>query len=91
MCKPTYEQINEFIRKGEKIRCLASVHVTKDDYIDFESCKDIDDFIKTLKESKENLKDTFWMIHHCSYKYVMHNIANMNCVMPTHVCPHKHH
>ena len=50
MCKPTYEQIDKLVRKGKKFRCLASVRVTKDDYIDFE---DVDELIKTLKKSKE--------------------------------------
>ena len=88
MCKPTYKQIDKLVSKGKKFKCVASVRVNKDEFVEFESCKDIDKLIKTLKKSKENLRDTLWMIHHCSYKHVMHDIANMNFIMPPHICPH---
>ena len=91
MCKPTYEQLDKLVRKGKKFRCLASVRVAEDEYIEFKSCEDIDDLIKSLKKSKENLRDTLWMIHHCSYKYVMRDIANMHCIKPPHICPHMVH
>ena len=58
MCKPTYEQIDKLVRKGKKFRCLALINIDKDLNLDFQSCEDIDDMIKKLKQSREDLRDT---------------------------------
>ena len=86
MCKPTYKQIDKIIRKGE-VRCLESIRVADDICLHFESCKDIDKLILDLRDIKKDLRDTFWMIHHCSYKHIMCDIANMHCIKPPHICP----